>query len=322
MSIRSPLLISLLAGLAVVVAAEGLVRSLVPFLPRPISWYSQEAQVKADDIAAMARAGVSPDVLFIGSSTVRAAFDPQVFVEQAGCPIVAYNAGLTGLRPRALEHWVGWTLARIAPRQVVIGITTAELRAEGSDAFWGRYSAAAAAREDLGTRLTRRIETQSTLLRYRGVLRNPIYLRPAVDQLMGRPAFMPWENFTAGYRPPGSQAFTMGQFDLREATISEREIAARVRAMEIIGNSGAHLVVVNMPVPPEYTVRHVGGAAGYRAIVAASMDRARELGAEVIDLGAMGDARLFEDPLHVNNEGSRMATILVAAQLDLCGKAR
>lgn len=313
-------------GMAATMAvAELFARLGAPVLSRPLAWYAQQAQVKADDLE---RNSGTPDwasVVFVGDSTIRDAFDPELFGQVSGCGLTAYNAALTGLRPRAMEHWVRqWVLPRAAPRLVVVGVTTSDLSIAGSDDFYDRYSRAPAVQEGPLAEASRALARYSAVWRYRAILRDPVYWKPAIARLMpGMEANEPWERFRSGYADPGNAPYSVGGFTMADFQASPTEADALGRTLRLLADSGVDTWAVLMPVSPDYVVLHAGGERGYREALERIRRIASTAGVRIIDLSALGGREAFQDPMHLNTDGSRRATLaLMDALGDVCSRAR
>lgn len=99
MRVRTTLLV-LLGAITVIAAADAGIRVASGHLPELSRWPTVETELKATQLA-----GLSPEVLVIGSSMTEAAFDPDLFIE-LGAAESAYNASFPFYSPAAVEIWL------------------------------------------------------------------------------------------------------------------------------------------------------------------------------------------------------------------------
>jgi hypothetical protein len=125
-----------LAGIVLVLCAvEGVLRmpSVAEALPRPLVYYAYDVPRKLLLLERVQERG-ELDVLFVGSSIVRAAFDPASFDRarsaRTGQPSLSFNAGLGSMFPGGTALYLERVWLRYArPRHVLFGVREHELRA-------------------------------------------------------------------------------------------------------------------------------------------------------------------------------------------------
>ena len=105
------LLIFLGAAVAVLLVAEGLARVLAPAMAEPEEWPDAATAVKVAQMDALDCA----DLVFVGNSMARDAFDPSQWSD-----VGAYNAALDAATPEQLARWVpNEVVPRLDPSTVV-----------------------------------------------------------------------------------------------------------------------------------------------------------------------------------------------------------
>ncbi len=309
--------------LGAILAAEIAVRIATPILARPLAWYAQQAQVKADDLSDHAGEVDWAPVVFVGSSSTRDAFDPSLFRQLTGCDLDAYNAGLTGLRPRALEHFLSeWVLPMARPRVVVYGFTTNAINVDGSDEFWNRYREAAAVRTGRVAEFSRTLARLSALWRYRATIRDPVYLKPTLDRILPwSEPIEPWKELVDGYADPGRSPYHLGTFTMEHFEPSEVEARAFSAVLDTSIQSGAETWAVLMPTSPDYRRSHDRARVTFRDAANMLERRVRASGARFLDLAEVVPPEGFQDAMHVNTDGAGIVTMsIVEAMGDICGR--
>ena len=129
----------LLVALLVVLASELGVRALD--LPTPLVFSSVEAQIKAEELRATGPGRI--DTVFVGSSVLDVAVQPDRFATAAGLDGDAYNAALLGADMRSLELWVEHVVVpAVAPKRVVFGLNCRELNGaeDAQDAYFAEFT--------------------------------------------------------------------------------------------------------------------------------------------------------------------------------------
>ena len=313
---RSRLLRVMLVLLLVVLASDLAVGLAQPLLPRPLSWYSYWAQTKADEMSQMQRNGAEIDLVFVGSSVVIAALNPEVFTESSACELTAYNGAIAGATMRGLDHWTETIVVpSLNPSTVVIGVTSRDISTE-SGFFADAYFSSSALREDLGARFDRTIARFSNIVRYRSVLRDPSRLKANLDRMRGAPQES-WDTTVLGWRAsPANVGYTLGNFRQAEADLElgTSQIEALEALVDGLLDQGILVVLVDMAVSDDYPrLRHPAGT--YPDYQEDLRNLAERMQADYVDLTEFDDQGLFVDPLHVNIEGSMLETRKLAMDL-------
>lgn len=151
-----------LSLLAVLLAAEGMVRHLAPNLPDPAAWPTPETEIKSAQIDVMLE---RPDVVFVGTSVSEAAIDPDLIDRALG--VRSYNAALPFSTPLSMDLWVQeMVLPELHPDVLIIGVHEATI-ALGVDVLVGPLA------RSLEYRADPEWWQQSSLMAHRRQLRQP-----------------------------------------------------------------------------------------------------------------------------------------------------
>lgn len=282
-----------------------------PAIPSPLQWPNRTAEAKHELLGSLDES--FPEVVFVGSSTVAAALDPSVFT--AECGRSAFNAAIDGASPVALEVWLRKAvLGSGVPDWVVIGLTSRELR-PSEDV--NSYAEALAARDDPLARVERALAARSRVIEYRSVLRDPARWVP----------WAPPEDDTLnadGY--PGNEdgSYSLAEFAGASAGLladyepSRVELDAVRRIVQDLHDLGVGVVLANMAVSEDWPELHPHGARDHDDYSAAVEATAAELEVPFIDLDEFDHPRFFHDPIHVDAEGSLVATRALASRFPDC----
>ena len=162
-------------------------------LPAPLTWASPNLDRKIEQIDALSERG-GASVVFLGSSAVDSSLDPSA-LKLAKSNRPAYNASVRGGTIAMVSHWARTVVVpRLRPDVVVLGVASRELDENGAfmSAIERKYFDAPAVRHVDGTEnalqiAERRLESASTLFRYRTTIRDPRYL-PALLGVGDAPA--------------------------------------------------------------------------------------------------------------------------------------
>lgn len=314
------------AAVVALVVAELGARAAAPRLVEPLRFHSYEAQRKVEQMD-----GHEPvDVVFVGNSMSNVGFVPSAFSSALGGDVTAYNASLSSAIPRLVDVWTrSVVLPRLRPRVLVIGLTSFDLSDEppGRTAFFDAYVASPGGRaalrdESAADRVERALEDRSELLANRVELRDPEQLldalrgdEPPPDPVVesidadGYMAFRNTQQFDE--RPPGGPGLNLTSWSL-----GVDDPLALHRLITTAQADGVRVVLVQLPVTPEYLARHPhpDDYARFESAVAAI---AADTGADVLDLdGVVGtDHTYFADEVHLNARGSAVLTEAVARGL-------
>ncbi len=327
-------LIVLAAALVVIVVAEGAVRWLAGGLEPPLEWYDEPTRTKAIQMDRLSADGAS--VVFVGTSMMRDAADPELMLA-AGLPAVsAYNAALSNTAPVIVERWLkDHVVPRLRPDLVVWGLASFQLNdAAPSNLESARtYFAAPRSQRDLGSRLEATLDDLSYLFRYQTQLRSPTSVKNAIvavrrGEVLERPSLEDSGEITPLGRTLTRATQTMDDVDIdvQARTLEERtfadftmggeQIDALRAAVAWLHARDVDVVFVVMPTPPRYATLHPDGEAGERDFLAAIGTIATDLGVPVLrpDLVVKSPSQ-FADLLHLNQRGVEPFTAYVVESL-------
>lgn len=299
---------TLLVALATVLVLELAVRVAAPHLPRPQQWYSPYAQTKAEQLAARGGTGQNVDVVFLGSSAVAAALDPQAFTEADPCHRSAYNGALTAATPQVLERWMRDAVEpNVAPKVVVVGLTSREFKGESDVAT---YEDQVATRQDGLAGLDRWLSRYSYLVRYRSVLRDP---RRWVAKASGEdPDF----DATGYERSRAKKPYQLGAYGpgvFGSYHLDPEEFAALSRMSQELRSRGTELVLADLSVSEDWAAVHGRGAEDLDLYRRELRDFAVQHGIRFVDVTDVRDRGEFNDPIHIGPDGARKESALLAA---------
>lgn len=318
---RRGLVVSMLVVVALVAGAELTVRAAASRLPEPLVWNDHEVQNK---VARMTSLGGAP-VAFVGSSSMNAAADPQLADRLVGAK--TFNAALNGADMRSMEFWVTRVvLPKLRPQVVVLGTTSLELNDNGITQadFFRRFRRSEGARRLLGTlgpraRVEAWAEDHSYLARYRTELRRPGTIVRGNEQAergrvgpRGVLAAIPEFHRRPYAIPPEFKRRTESE-SYHDYAVGGAQLQALDRLAETLESRGVALVVVKLPVTRELLPMHPGGRADYGRYERTLERFVEERDIELVDASAhIGDESDFVDPIHLNDNGMRSFTRLVA----------
>ncbi len=325
-----------LVATAVVVGllVELSVRVIAGRLPDPLVWHSYEAQLKVEQMDGLAATG-GARIVFLGSSMMNSAVDPERFLAQAGGDVVAYNASLGAGLPQITVPWAeNVVYPRLDPQVVVIGLSSLDLAARNDD-LSQFFANSEAARLTLGTAsvldlVEHRLGNWSALFRHRASLRNPKVLGRA---LIGQPA-APLPPDVRSISPLGFQSLLAPErYDTRDGRarraleralprfeVGGLDVRLLARFVERSEADGRQVVMVIMPVTQDYVALHPQGAASYSAFEVELRRIANEADADVVDLDGLRDPAFFADENHLNGRGTRRVSANLASAV--CDLAR
>lgn len=120
-----------LGAAALSVGLERLSRSLVRRTSTPGAWFDNVVDFKARQLVHLVRSGTLPDVVIAGHSMTFDACEPARVA--AGLPPgrAVYNAGVNLAPLGLLRDWITYVLEVAHPPDLVIGLTTVDLNANG-----------------------------------------------------------------------------------------------------------------------------------------------------------------------------------------------
>lgn len=309
-------------------------RLLAPYLPAPADWPDEATRTK---VAQMDDRDCA-DVVFVGNSMARDAFDPTVFTAVDPQGRIAYNASLDAASPAQLGRWVPEeVLDRLDPSTVVVALSSADLNdnAAAGQAALDSYETSTGGRDDLLGAVHRRAAGWSTLVRHRESLRD---LEVVVDSMAAAAsadeADRPSVDGIDGVISPDGQGLSRRELEyvgqpavrrfvadqlLNDYSLGPAQVAAAGDLLSDLDRAGVEVVLVALPVTDDYIALHPNGRTDYDEYLAA-MARLAE-SAEIPFHDLAGSTNSFADTHHVNGVGSQHVTEATAA-LAIPGEGR
>ncbi|MGH2759054.1 MAG: hypothetical protein ACRDKJ_05755 [Actinomycetota bacterium] len=322
------LVLSLVVAVAVVFGAELVVRAAASRLPEPLVWNDREVQNKVARMEALGRNVPGASAVFVGSSSMNAAADPILTDRLIGAKTrPSFNAALNGADLRSLEIWVTRVvLPKLRPQVIVLGTTSLELNDNGitqADFFrkFTRSEGARRVRGGLGprTRVEAWAEDNSYLARYRTELRRPGTILKGDAQAdrarvgsQGILASIP-QFHSRPYAIPAEFRRRTEQESYHDYTVGGSQLQALERLADTLESRGVSLIFVKLPVTKDLIPMHPRGRTDYARYERTVEGFAEDHEVGVVDASAhIGDAGDFVDPIHLNANGMRTFTQLIA----------
>ncbi len=320
--------------MATLLLGEFAAKLLGPYLPAPARWPDEATSTK---IAQMDDRECA-DVVFVGNSMARDAFDPPTFADMDPLGRSAYNASLDAASPAQLARWVPEEVVeRLDPSTVVVALASTDLNdnAAAGQAALESYESSQGGRDDLLGSIDRQGAEWSALLRHRASLRDPQAVldgvsaawssdeadRPSVDGLDGLigPDGEGLSRQELGYTgQPAVQRFVADQL-LNDYSLGPEQLDAAEELLARLDRAGIEVVLVALPVTDDYIALHPNGEADYDEYRAAMALLADSADVDFHDLSEATDS--FADTHHLNGVGSQELTEATAA-LPIPGEVR
>ncbi|HYD09951.1 MAG TPA: SGNH/GDSL hydrolase family protein [Acidimicrobiales bacterium] len=306
------------ATLAVIALVELGLRAVDSRLPPGRDWYSRFAQAKA---ARMHDIDEPVDVVFAGDSATMRGIDSQSFA--ARCGGRAFNAAIPGITPVELTTWMSEVVEpALEPATVALGFTSRSFAPHADTR--GAFHSSRALRDDTVGRLDRWLAERSAIIEHRTTLSDPGELKEAIVQLVRGRKAGEWDRLDAfGYAPVGHDTtYSLGRFRhaetgiLREYEVSREDVDALGRLIDALRDDGIDVVLMDMPTSSDWAGLHPRGerdVADYREALAEVAERHD---VELVDLtGVVEGTEHFQDPLHLDDDGTELLTDEAAAAL-------
>lgn len=326
---RRHLLLFAGAAVAVLLGAEGVARVLEPALPETERWPDAATTVK---VAQMDELGCA-DLVLVGNSMARDAFDPAAIGEATG--VDAYNAALDAASPAQLERWLPHEVVpRLRPTTVVWALTSPDLNDEApaGRAAFDAYDTSIGGRVDLLGRAQDELVARSALVAHRDALGDPATLWTAVGDRLGGddapradvagipgligPRGQGLSRRDLSYRPGDPVATRivsdqlLADFDL--GGVQQRHAADLIRSLT---DRGVEVVLVQLPVTDEFIALHPDGGDDWGEYRAAMRTLAAGTGARLVDLSDGFEPDEFADTHHLNADGAARVSARLAEEL-------
>ncbi len=353
---RVPLAAVGLAVVVLLVVTELGVRAVEDWLPVSQAGDAAEVELKWEQIVALDEAGEATDVVFLGSSAMDAAIDPETWATASVAYPRAYNASLLGQPFDSMRRWADdFVLPRTDPALIIVGVTPFDVPQidilNTSRAVVEKLFDDAMDRLEEGalSRADRRLADRSAIVRHRSSFRSPIQLvRAARDRVTGedkpkQDSLQPvrlqdgtvvartaevWADELMrprggvanywGHTEPIPLGFTFDDPVQQQIFRSSRTTGTQLRGFrEVAEEVGAEVVFVIPPTLPDAYTPFTGSQAATDAAVQHIRDVAADLDVEVLDFTEAGyPDDHFADAVHLNRTGSARFSVDLAAAVD------
>ncbi len=309
--------------LVVVLVCEVGVRVMASRLPEPLLWYHPSAQIKIEQMDALAAAGTKVDVVLAGTSQMTMAVYPDEYAQLAAGHPVTYNAAVLAGYPSANHRYIlEEILPRLHPKTVIYGVASEDFE-PGPEA---PYDEAPATEPGLLGSLGRWFSGRSELVDHRVDLRDPVVLSYAVSSDTGGGQL---EHYRAAVVGPMGRWDDLGHLPCRTAdgvvptppatpevfVPDEGRIATVWSTVDAMRAQGIKVVIAVMPFADcyfDWFNRKASDAAGRARIAAGAAAR----GIPAIDVTAdVHTNDLFGNTGHLNIDGAHRYTRLLAAAM-------
>lgn len=322
-----------LALVIVVVAAELFVRLDAHRLPEPMTWYHPSAQVKVEQMQAIADAGDARPVVVAGTSQMAMGVDPAVLSAELPTHPGVYNAAVLAGYPLVTRRFVPEEVVpRLRPDVVVLGVSHLDLH-ESAEPPYGDSLATSRSGWAVAERW---FADRLFLVRYRALLREP----GSWSTVLAGSAGGEVEFYRADVvGPEGVWRFPRhgrcGQAAAGDATsdgrlaveqglvdpdapmppLDPQRIADVWSTVEVLEASGVEVVVALAPLP-DCQFQTDASRRRFAEVRGDLETGAAERGAAWIDLTEqMSDDDLYYDRGHLNEQGSARYSALLADAL-------
>lgn len=317
-----------LVVVGVLLGAELAARVIEPMVPSTQGWPSAQMASKVDQMMDLAAKSIDIDVVFLGSSSMDQALNPISFnTNDAG--LVAYNASFNGASLRSMELWAQEVVVpTLNPELVVLGLTTRELNDEGRThgALFEQLASSTGLRRHVGTETMNPMilaEDLSALLRIRTALRKPYtFGLRLLGRNDGEVVSLPGP---FGLRVPEDRDFSYDfgdqwrdewrSEDMLNFTMGGVEFETLERMVDELTSQGRRVVLIPLPVSPDYALVQPGGAASMSEFRALLSNVANSHGQELIEPLVEFKSDAFRDPAHLGPVAAEEFSIMVAGEL-------
>jgi len=314
-----------IAVVATLLVGELGVRAISPRLPEPLTWYHPSAQIKVEQMDGLQARGTGFDVVFAGTSQMAIAGDPVLFSQLVDGHPSTYNAALLAGYPEANNRFVPEEIVpRLHPATIVYGVSSQDVQA-GPEA---PYDQALATEPGVLGAADRWMSERFALVRHRNDLRDPSTVAYAVTSGDGGGQLAFYRANVIGplggwKAEPVHSCRAVGGPDVAPAApppsspvaflADERRLSTIWSTVDRLRAQGIDVVIAIMPFADCY-FREPFTVDNDRAGRQLILQGARERGLLAVDVTEqVRDDALFLDPGHVNADGARHYTELLAA---------
>ena len=318
--------------LGMLLAAEVMARLLLPSLPAdPHTWPRAEIGQKLEQIEALEKRDAEADVVFAGSSLTAAAINPQLFTEETG--ITSYNAAFAGPSMKTVTRWVlDVVVPKLSPEMVVIGVASRDVNDNGpkNQRVYDSFVESPGYRQEtasFASEIEGWLEDVSVFMRYRRLFREPASLfddssTTVKDQNIRKeigPGGIRVEE-PRNYATLPKLARQMRKGTLVNYETGGVEFEALLEMKRGLEDRGIEMMVVSMPVTPDYVAAHEHPKADMATYNAFIDDFAAQTGVTVVDAQeAFATPLPFRDLMHLDVEGRDAVTRALVASWDEIG---
>jgi hypothetical protein len=315
----------LLAAAAVILLLEGALRLFGDRLDEPLDWYHETAQQLVEEMQRWEKAGLTSDVVFAGTSMIRA--DVRIPIIEAELASV-YRAGNLGLPAAQVPVVRRWLLEQVVPRlqptRVVWGVQSLDFNGGRLIPTIERYEEARAVRRGFLGTIDRALSSVSALAHYRVQLRDPSFVADLFHPAKDSPEPSLEDLLSPANDSPGSNKTRRELHRIREEvlngfTIGEAEAADFEYTVRALQDQGIEVVIVLMPVPPQYIEAHPNGHDDFRSFRQWMMTEADRLGIPLLDYSRAMPGDKFRDYTHLGLDGSIEFSRMLASDLRTLG---
>jgi hypothetical protein len=315
---------TLVVALLLLVAAELTLHFFGPRLGEPQFWYAPDAQVIVEGMDRLERAGVTSDLVLVGSSMVEYGLIPSMFEGGLGSIDAAHNVGIPKGYTTVVQRWLlDEVVPRLAPKRVIWGLSSIDFNGGRPTPALAEYEAARAGALGFFGAADRVLWTTSMISRYRDLLREPSDWVTILDARSGdavaalddllEPTVWPDVR-----RTPKTLADLKSSllFDFRVGSEHAASFEATIGSLQ---TAGTDVVIVLLPVSAPYIDAHPGGEQGYLEFVGWLADTTVELGVPFLQYDRMIPDEEYLDYNHITPSGARMLTGALIADLEDLG---
>jgi hypothetical protein len=309
-------------ALFVVAALEGLLRLTLNRIEEPLEWYHENAQELVAEMERLEEAGVTSDVVFVGSSMVARGVATPVFEEELDSVLWAHNVGIPGAMTPVTRRWLlEEVVPRLHPRRVVWGVSSLNFNANTRRPFIESYNEARVTRRGWLGSFDRFFSDHLMLARYRAQLRDPGTI---VDLLFGSPLAgeeeLPLEDLLSPVNQREVETRRLHRSLIRDDALADYAIGQTqledfrftVRSLQ---DQGIEVVVVLLPVPLNYIDFHPNGKDDFLLFLETLRAEAADLGVSLFDYSWAFPDEEFVDSVHLDASGSQTFSHMLANDL-------
>lgn len=293
-----------------IVALEGAVRVMSPFLGPPLLKWNTMEDAKILKLEEFQKKYPKPNYILMGNSTVLIGFDPTVFDKEAALPAgSSFNAAMNGSEIKQIRDFAfGYILKEIQPKNLVILFSNSGM-AVNTDYISPNSNLPV-------------LEKYSYIYRYRNTFRDPMTLNTFLRVIkfhnkrqgivyrwadnLDEFGYTKYETTGATYPEPGwDPAQVSGQSAPLFPGINKVGLKYLMEIRDLTRKQGGNLILGTVPT--------LSFDQGYRDAI---HQMAQYLGVSFVQGNdAVGQGRYFQDGVHLNKQGSIAFSKFLAHEL-------